>query len=412
MTNYTFPLGGRTCNGQVDQTELSAARAFELAWGLGTATTRVAVARLLDSARGDGVVSEARLADLRTVAHARLADRDRMQLRLCFAEAADALVEAADGSGADVAVREFNRRVGRSVDIVVHEVCVTDRRLRATLPTRPPTAAVDQALRTWDASEPAPLAIDGLIVPLLMADKVVGVVRMTGRHQAEPDADVATAVGDTWCDLLQRIRRRHAATARQDRFVVEAHEAIAPQLAGLCRQLAEYAVAAPDRASRGRFEELLRVAAVGHRQVRQAGYALATVNARDGDVAVGLRRLVARFQRHSVLDVRFTRHGVQQPVEARVADTLLAVAHAALVNADAHGRARLATVKLDYRAEALTLHVRDDGIPFSGRRVLGSELGALVSRVRSLGGAMTLQGSTPRGAAVEVTLTYTIKGDC
>ncbi|AVR94532.1 sensor histidine kinase [Pseudoduganella armeniaca] len=112
-----------------------------------------------------------------------------------------------------------------------------------------------------------------------------------------------------------------------------------------------------------------------------------------------------------LLQQRFTAriHGQPRAVTPRVRDEVQTIAREALINAARHARASHVELVLDYRADGLTLLVRDDGCGMP--TALSSEgrpghygIAGMGERARALGAQYTLLSAPGKGTSVHLTI--------
>jgi signal transduction histidine kinase len=112
-----------------------------------------------------------------------------------------------------------------------------------------------------------------------------------------------------------------------------------------------------------------------------------------------------------LLQQRFTAsiHGQPRPATPRVRDAVQTIAREALINAAQHARASHVELILDYRADSLTLLVRDDGCGMP--TTLSSEgrpghygIAGMGERARAVGGQATLLSTPGKGTSVHLAI--------
>lgn len=107
------------------------------------------------------------------------------------------------------------------------------------------------------------------------------------------------------------------------------------------------------------------------------------------------------------MDVELVETGERAAVPAAVALTAYRIVQEALANVVRHARASAARVEVDYRADAVTLRVSDDGVGGNGPVVPGQGLAGLRERVAGLGGDLSVGPADAGGFAVSARLPVT-----
>lgn len=134
-------------------------------------------------------------------------------------------------------------------------------------------------------------------------------------------------------------------------------------------------------------------------EARRAVRALASPRLDDNDLPLALDDLLGQWRSASGIDAELRMQGT--PVASRHDDDLLRVGQEALANAARHARASWVEVTLDYRADAVALTVRDDGVGFDPQATLpGNGLRGLRARMERVGGSLHLTRAPGDGATV------------
>jgi signal transduction histidine kinase len=123
-----------------------------------------------------------------------------------------------------------------------------------------------------------------------------------------------------------------------------------------------------------------------------------------------LRQSVTEFQKHSGIGASFQSQGSPDPGSAARSAELVQIVQEALNNVRKHSKATRVAVTIDGSANQIEITVEDNGagFPFSGAYSLEEldllRLGpaSIRTRVRSLGGKLTLESRPQRGASISV----------
>ena len=236
--------------------------------------------------------------------------------------------------------------------------------------------------------------------------------------------DLAARTGELRAaqERLRAAERRELLHAERSRIALELHDSVAQYVlsAGLtvdiCQSDLDHLPGGTDAAAQmGCAKDLIGKAT---EELRSAIYALqhshGPAGAADG---AGLPELLQEIasQHCPRLAVTVRIEGQPGPLGATMEHALARTAGEALFNVSMHARARKATVRLRYAADAVCLSISDDGEgdPAALRRLLrlattttadGRHRGLanMATRAKELGGAFTIRRSTLGGVRIEV----------
>lgn len=390
------------------------------------------------------VDAAAAVVGLAAAAVARLAEEEGMRLRLHHAQALYRLSDVVAGTGGiAAALRELNRTLPEDLGITLRSVCLTNPQMRAAVGAEAPEGVELEAVRSWRAIlakgrtplRPRPVP-GGLLVPVAHRARVQGALRVRLRGTGPRSADRRTgdragqqgrrgrigevddlllALGAGCAEVVQRAalqrhladsERRLAVAAERERIAQDLHDSVGQIVTGMGMRVAQYLADAPDRIWRARLEDLLRLAARGNREVREAIHALLFLDVHREGLRPSVRELVRKFEVTTGVPVRFQVRGTPVVLPSAKEDALFRVAHEALMNVERHSRAALVTVQLLYSADGVVLSVRDDGVGLGHRDPFGGDGGhfgirAMQQRLEAAGGELRVQNARPRGVVVE-----------
>jgi signal transduction histidine kinase len=188
------------------------------------------------------------------------------------------------------------------------------------------------------------------------------------------------------------------------------HDDVAQILAGINVQLAglKDAAAQHGRSLRRRITQAQRLVGksveVVHRYARELRPALLD----DLGLIPALRSFIRNMPGRNGLEVRFTAFSTVEAVDSTRRTVLYRVAQEALTNVARHAHAKVATLRISRRGDAVHLVVHDDGKSFEPDRVLNSRsnnrLGLLGmrERVEMVGGTFAIHSTPATGTTVRV----------
>jgi signal transduction histidine kinase len=176
----------------------------------------------------------------------------------------------------------------------------------------------------------------------------------------------------------------------------ELHDSLTHQISVIKLQ-AEVAVHLADKRGEQVPAALLAIREAGREAARELRATLEALRADDRTPAHGLDHVpeLVRRARTAGLDARLTIAGHRHDVPAAVDRTAYRIVQESLTNISRHAAAATASVRIDYRPDALVIRVDDDGratpdtAPVPGVGLLGMR-----ERVTALGGALR---AAPRG---------------
>jgi len=237
-------------------------------------------------------------------------------------------------------------------------------------------------------------------MPLIVGDAFVGCL---GIYQDITERVESEAKLGALRDRLTRGQEEERA-----RIARELHDDLGQRLALLTIQLAELQQASLDVApslaqqletSRQLSEEVcLEANLLSHRLHPSRLAHIGLTNA--------LSRLCDEFARQGSMAIDF-HHDAMPNLPSEVTTCLYRVAQEAIRNAEQHSGSRRVRVELAARSDAIVLCVSDSGLGFDATAVEGrSGLGlvSMAERVRSLGGAFSVQSAINRGTHIEASI--------
>ncbi|NTW38331.1 MAG: sensor histidine kinase [Cellulomonadaceae bacterium] len=215
---------------------------------------------------------------------------------------------------------------------------------------------------------------------------------------------------------LAAAEREGAVSHERERLAREIHDSLAQGLSAidLLLRAARTAVEQGDERASSYLMQAQDAARDNLVEARRVVEALAPVPLDNVTLAGALARLAARVQRANDTGVDApTVHvqvaGEERPLSVRVESALLRATQSALGNVVQHARARHVALTLTFEPDAVVVDVVDDGQGFDATQTAprsphgthgGFGLTAMASRMRELGGSLSIETSPGEGTAV------------
>jgi len=263
-------------------------------------------------------------------------------------------------------------------------------------------------------------ALAGLIVPLVVAGRALGVLIAIDRGGADPrfsDADLRLAESyakraAVAVDLSQRVARdalRRAVAAQElerRRLARELHDETGQALTSMLLGLAEVEAAATPDQAREAVAGLRRLVVSTLQDVRRLAVELRPKALDDFGLLPALKRLGQTVSEGSRLDVQVEARlgGERLPAEAETA--VYRIVQEALTNVVKHAEARHVSVLLTRKNESVSVMIEDDGKGFDRGSTRSDGLGLLgmEERVALLDGSFAVESSPGAGTTLVLEL--------
>jgi signal transduction histidine kinase len=196
--------------------------------------------------------------------------------------------------------------------------------------------------------------------------------------------------------------------AERDRIARDLHDTLIQSINGLILEIQSYAgELTPQNSLRLRFEAALDRASSLLDEARDRVSNLRSATQRK-DLPSALRDLVHTMQRPNGPAIDLEVKGSGRGLCESAAGSLYDVAREALINAQAHARAKRITLTLALRHNGLSLSIRDDGIGISPGRQFDCSpqrhfgLRGMRERADRLGASLTIANRYPQGTEVTI----------
>ncbi|HEX5966832.1 MAG TPA: sensor histidine kinase [Intrasporangium sp.] len=235
---------------------------------------------------------------------------------------------------------------------------------------------------------------DALEVAWLIAAAAAG----EALRQAELRADEADRTREQTAQRRADEERLHIAR--------ELHDSLTHQISVIKLQ-SEVAVHVARRRGEEVPEALLAIQEAGREASRELRATLAALRDGDSNHAHGIDHLpeLVDRARASGLDATLTIEGERQDVPAAVGRTVYRIVQESLTNVARHADSASATVRIDWRPDALAVRIDDDGPATPGvTSAPGVGLLGMRERVTALGGRLRAAPRTEGGFSVEAEL--------
>ena len=265
-----------------------------------------------------------------------------------------------------------------------------------------------------------PVPDRGLVVPLVIRDRFVGVamlpVRDDDRQFGEAALSLAMGIAQSAGVAIEHAQlyaraREVGVVEERNRLAREVHDTLAQGLTAIALQLDTAERLLPPGAEAKRIVAEAREQA--HRSLDEARRAVWGLTARPLDGASlpeALRGEVERFGRRIGVPAQLTAEAEGAPLSDEQATALLRVAQEALHNVQKHAEPTRVRVELQYDGGSgrLTLLIADDGRGFDGRATPGPDggfgLSGMRERMRLAGGDLEIESAPGWGTRVRARL--------
>jgi signal transduction histidine kinase len=351
------------------------------------------------------------------LAYERAAETARLAWRVEFLEAVSAL---ADDALLDTDMEQLLQRLAPAVRATTGaeliDAFLADSAASRVFATPTPNRQLAALIRRW-RREPdlAPVVVnDLLVVPMLVEDRVLGVLRVRSGTPADPDAEhlilaVASGIGGVVNRALLRRRmaeneRGLAVAEERERVGRDLHDTLGQQLFALRVELDSIAAGVTDRATGARLREAVGAVSRANADLRLAIHALSFLEHAKRGLVPSLRTLVRKIADTTDIGLQLRVVGTPARLNHGHEEALFRVAHEALANVVRHSRASTATLTISFSPERTSLIVRDDGTGMSARadeqRGLHFGLRTMQRRMEEIGGGLDVSNFKPHGVCL------------
>lgn len=211
-------------------------------------------------------------------------------------------------------------------------------------------------------------------------------------------------------DTMARLgeETRNAATlAERDRLANEIHDSVQQGLTGAILQL-DTTLKLPTVGGdvRSRLNVVRNMVSYARQEVQHAVWDMESPLLEGTELGDALRNLTTFINADDVtIDVRV--EGAPVPLGRSANHNLLRIAQEATTNAFRHARAHRISLQLEYRGDAVSLVIADDGIGFRPSEVLQDRAGHLGlrgirTRVKRLGGTLAIDSVPNQGTSIRI----------
>ncbi|MEN0130850.1 MAG: sensor histidine kinase [Brevundimonas sp.] len=214
---------------------------------------------------------------------------------------------------------------------------------------------------------------------------------------------------------LAAAERDAAVAGERERLAREIHDTLAQGYTAieLLLRAADVSIGSDEAQAHQYIEQARTTAKENLEEARRFVRALAPADLEDATLVTALRRVAERAQDTAAppLRVRVETSGTRRPLPVAIEAALVRVAQSALANVVQHSDAQNAAVTLTYLDDEVIVDVVDDGHGFDPHslrpdpaRPGGFGLVAMDSRIRELGGTLTLESEPGEGTAIAARL--------
>ncbi|HEY0944699.1 MAG TPA: ATP-binding protein [Opitutaceae bacterium] len=283
--------------------------------------------------------------------------------------------------------------------------------------TGSPVAFAFEILPPWHRTWPA-YASYGLGLVLALA----GVIRWTGHRTRRRNLALERLVEERTNQLksamekLNEETRNLATLAERQRLAGEIHDSLQQGLSGLMLQLdATLKLPTLPGDVRSRLNVARNMVSFTRHEVQNAVWDMESPLLDDGELGGALRKLTTLISPGAVaMDIAVS--GAPAALPPTIKHHLLRIAQEAITNAVRHASATRVSVRLDYRPDAVSLAIADDGAGFSPDEVMSKSIGhfglrGLRSRASKIGGELRIESSPGQGTQVRVVVPTSLFSD-
>jgi signal transduction histidine kinase len=221
---------------------------------------------------------------------------------------------------------------------------------------------------------------------------------------------VLTGAALAWRARVQQVRGRFSAIlVERTRVAREIHDTLLQSLLGVMFRLDEVANVI-DGSSESAKEQLVRLRHQVEFYVREARYSIRDLRSpllQSRGLATAMRAVGEQLTGERAVAFRLDVAGTPRTDLQRIDEHLLRIGQEAITNAVRHGHANAVDVELSYRADSVTLRVRDDGKGFDAGLVLPADgvhwgLRNMRERAEQIGGTLRITSADGQGTVVDV----------
>jgi signal transduction histidine kinase len=350
-------------------------------------------------------------------AYERAVETARLDRRIEFLEAVYALAEDAL---LDTDMEQLLQRLAPVVRATsgaeLIDAFLADTAAARAFATPTPNRQLAALIRRW-RREPdlRPVVVnDLLVVPMVVEDQVLGVLRVRPGSPAEPDAEhlvlaVASGIAGVVARVLLRKRvaeneRGLAVAEERERVGRDLHDTLGQQLFALRVELDAIAATVTDKGVAARLRSTVSAVSRANADLRLAIHALSFLEHAKRGLVPSLRMLVRKIADTTDIGLQLRVVGAPVRLNHGCEEALFRVAHEALANVVRHSRASTATLTISFSPERTSLIVRDDGTGMSARsdeqRGLHFGLRTMQRRMEEIGGGLDVSNFRPHGVCL------------
>ncbi|HWL34933.1 MAG TPA: GAF domain-containing protein [Frankiaceae bacterium] len=350
-------------------------------------------------------------------AYERAVETARLDRRIEFLEAVYALAEdALLDSDMEQLLQRLAPVVRATSGAELIDAFLADTAAARAFATPTPNRQLAALIRRWRREpELRPVVVnDLLVVPMVVEDQVLGVLRVRPGTPAEPDAEhlvlaVASGIAGVVARVLLRKRmaeneRGLAVAEERERVGRDLHDTLGQQLFALRVELDAIAATVTDKGVAARLHSTVSAVSRANADLRLAIHALSFLEHAKRGLVPSLRMLVRKISDTTDIGLQLRVVGAPVRLNHGCEEALFRVAHEALANVVRHSRASTATLTISFSPERTSLIVRDDGTGMSARsdeqRGLHFGLRTMQRRMEEIGGGLDVSNFRPHGVCL------------
>lgn len=252
------------------------------------------------------------------------------------------------------------------------------------------------------ASNPGPaLEVAGIAVGGVMFAATFGrwIIRII--EQSAERAELIAALADARAELA-RAEHDAGVLAERQRLATEIHDTLAQGFTSILMLLQAADIAATPEQARAHLSQAARTARENIAEARGLIAAQPPAALNGSPLHEALSQLTGRLAEETGIKAVCDVTGNAEWLPPAIEVVVLRCAQEALANVRKHSGAAEVMLRLDYRADAIRLCVRDDGAGFDPALACGLGLSGMRNRVAQAGGALEVRSSPGTGTTLTV----------
>lgn len=193
-------------------------------------------------------------------------------------------------------------------------------------------------------------------------------------------------------------------TSERRRIAQDLHDTLAQNIGYLRLKLDQFATTGPPQGEEQVQQEIRYMRDVADEAYKQIRDTLASLDlGEQGNLVHLLRDRAQLVGERTGLDVRVLCHGEPRDLSPEVRHQVLFITREALNNVEKHARAEMVLIQLNWKKEALTVEIEDDGVGFDPQAMPSADhfgLSIMCQRAKAIGGKVTISSAPRSGTRI------------